>query len=128
MNKVIFWYNDWSFQVCKSPWIKIWCRQSRNDLKNESQRDVTLRGKVSRAFEFLRIFGAAEKIKKKVEAYCTCFWADFFGFQSVEMFCFARKTKIQILTTSSWSLTRIHQRLLKSLGLYGNGAPAMFTS
>ena len=34
------------------------------------------------------------------------------------MFCFARKTKIQTLTTSSRSLTRIHQRLLKSLKLY----------
>ena len=45
-------------------------------------------GKVSRKFEFLCVFGAAEK------------------------------TKIQMLTTSSRNLTRIHQRLLKSLKLY----------
>ena len=82
-------------------------------------------GKVSRTFEFLCVFGAAEKIqgaaeknKEKVEANCTGFSAEFFGSQSVEMFCFARETKIQMLTTSSLSFTRIHQRLLKSLGLY----------
>jgi hypothetical protein len=75
--------------------------------------------KVSRTFEFLRIFGAteksqgaAEKNKEKVEANCTGFSAEFFGSQSVEMFCFARKTKIQRLTASSRSLTKIHQRLL----------------
>ena len=33
------------------------------------------------------------------------------------MFCFARKTKIQMLTTSCRSLTRIHQCVHKSLGL-----------
>ena len=44
--------------------------------------------KVSRTFEFLRVFGAA-----KVEANCTGFSAELFGSQSVEMFCFARKTK-----------------------------------
>ena len=56
--------------------------------------------------------------KEKVESNYTGFSAEFFGFQSVKMFCFARKTKIQMLTTSSWSLTRIHQHLFKSLGLY----------
>ena len=61
--------------------------------------------------------GADDKNKEKVEANCTGFSAEFFGSQSVEMFCFARKTKIQMLTASSQSLTRIHQRLLKSLGL-----------
>ena len=78
-----------------------------------------------RTFEFLCIFGAAEKRqgvaeenKEKVEANCTGFSPEFFGSQSVEMFCFDRKTKIRMLTTSSQSLTRIHQRLLKSLGLY----------
>jgi hypothetical protein len=55
--------------------------------------------------------GAAEK---KNEANCTSFSAEFFGFQSVEM---VRKTKIQMVTISSRSLTRIHQGLLKSLGL-----------
>ena len=76
-------------------------------------------GKVSRTFEFLRIFGAAEKNKDKVEANCIGFSAEFFGsHQSVEMFCFARKTKIEMLATPSHSLTRIHKRLLKSLGLY----------
>ena len=74
-------------------------------------------GKVSRTFEFLRVFGVVEKNKEKVEANCTCFSAEFFSPQSVEMFCFARKTKIQMLTTSSRSLTRIHQHLPKSLGL-----------
>ena len=69
--------------------------------------------KMSRKFEFLRIFGAAEKNKEKVEANCTGFSAEFFGSQSVEMLCFAKKTKIQMLTFSSQSLTRIHQRLLK---------------
>ena len=71
--------------------------------------------KVSRTFEFLQVFGvaeqsqgAAEKNKEKVEANDTCFSAEFFGSQSVEMFCFARKTKVQMLTTSSRSLTRIH--------------------
>ena len=73
--------------------------------------------KVSRTFEFLRVFRAAEKNKEKVEANCTGFSAEFLGSQSVEMFCFARKTKMQMLTTSSRSLTRIHQCLLKSLGL-----------
>ena len=80
-------------------------------------------GNLSRTFEFLCIFGAAEKIqakvflraaeknKEKVEANCTGFSAEFFGSQSVEMFYFARKIKIQLLT-------RIHQCLLKSLGLY----------
>ena len=67
--------------------------------------------KVSRTFEFLSVLellrkpkqkfraaeksqGAAEKNKEKVEANCTGFSAEFFGSQSVEMFCFARKTKI----------------------------------
>ena len=74
--------------------------------------------KVWRTFEFLHVFGsseegqgAAEKNKEKFEVNCT-------GSQSVEMFFYARKTKFQLLTTSSRSLTRIHQRLLKSLGLY----------
>ena len=37
---------------------------------------------------------AAEKNKDKVEANCTGVLAEFFGSQSVEIFCFARKTKI----------------------------------
>ena len=80
-------------------------------------REMPRSGKVSRTFEFLCVFGAVEKNKEKVEANYTGFSAEFFGSQSVEMFCFTRKTKIQMLTTSSRSLTRIHQRLLKSLGL-----------
>ena len=40
--------------------------------------------------------GAAEKNKEKVEANCTGFSAEFFGSQSVEMFCFAMKIKIQM--------------------------------
>jgi hypothetical protein len=75
-------------------------------------------GKVSTTFKIVRVFGAAEKNKEKVEAISNGFSAEFFGSQSVEMICFARETKIQILTTSSQCLTRIHQRLLKSLGLY----------
>ena len=88
-------------------------------------REMSCSSKVSRTFEFLCVFGAAEKSqgaaeknKEKVEANCTGFSAEFFGSQSVEMFCFARKTKIQMLTTSCPSLTRIHQQFLKSLGLY----------
>ena len=91
---------------------------------------------VLRTFEFSQGFEAADKnpskslraaeksqenieeLLRKVEAKCTGFSAEFFDSQSVEMFCFARKTKIQMLTTSSRSLTRIHQGLLKSLGLY----------
>ena len=75
-------------------------------------------GKVSKTFEFLSDFGAAEKNTKNVEANCTDFSSEFFGSQSVEIFCFARKTKTRMLTSSSRSLTRIHQRLPKSLGLY----------
>ena len=56
-------------------------------------------GKVSRTFEFQRVIGAAEKKREKVEANYTGFSAEFFGSQSVEMFCFARKTKILLLTT-----------------------------
>ena len=44
--------------------------------------------KVPRTFEFLFVFGAAEKSQ---EANCTGFSVEFFGSQSVEMFCFARK-------------------------------------
>ena len=80
-------------------------------------REMSRSGKVLRTLEFLRVFGAAEKNKEKVEANFTSFSAKFFGSQSVEMFCFARKTKIQMLTTSSRSLIRIHQHLLKTLGL-----------
>ena len=43
-------------------------------------------GKVSRTFEFLRVFGAAEKSQEKVEANSTGFSAEFFGSQSVEMY------------------------------------------
>ena len=57
-------------------------------------------GKVSKTFEFLPVFGAAEKNEERVEANCTGFSAEFFGSQSVEKFCFARKTKIQMLTAS----------------------------
>ena len=70
-------------------------------------------GKVLRTFEFLRVFGAAEKSegaaeknKEKVEDNCTGFSAEFFGSQSVEMFCFSKKQKIQMLTTLSQSMTR----------------------
>ena len=42
-------------------------------------RDVMMLG----TFEFLRVFGAAEKKSRKSRV---------FGSQSVEMFCFARKT------------------------------------
>ena len=85
-------------------------------LKKRAQ-EMSRSGKVSRTFEFFRVFGAAEKSEEKVEANGIGFSAEFFGSQSVEMFCFARKTKIQMLKTSFWSLTRIHQHLLKSLGL-----------
>ena len=50
-------------------------------------------GKVSRTFEFFRVFGAAEKSQEKVEANGTGFSAEFFGSQSIEMFCFTRKAK-----------------------------------
>ena len=40
-------------------------------------------GKVSKTFEFLSIFGAAEKNKEKIEGNCTGFLAEFFGSQSV---------------------------------------------
>ena len=76
--------------------------------------------KVSGTFEFLQVFGAAEKIKQslrdaeksqeKVEANGTGF--------SAELFCFARKTKNQMLTTSCWSLRSLKLSFLKSLRLY----------
>ena len=47
---------------------------------------------VSRTFEFLRVFGAAEKIQALASQ-------QFFGSQSVKMFGFARKTKIPLLKT-----------------------------
>ena len=50
-------------------------------------------GKVSRTFEFLHVFGAAEKNKEKVEANWSGFSAEFFGSQSVEMFFFAKENK-----------------------------------
>ena len=97
-------------------------------LKKESLRDVTLQQGVMNIWIFARFWScwenpskslrAVEKNKEKVEANCTGFSAEFLCSQSVEMFCFARKTKIQMLTTSSWIFTRIHQRLLKFLGLY----------
>ena len=97
-------------------------------IKKESPRDVTLQQGVENIWIFACFWScwenpskslrAAEKNKEKVEANCTGFSAEFFGSQSVEMFCFARKTKIQMLTTSCRSLTRIHQPLFKSLGLY----------
>jgi hypothetical protein len=65
---------------------------------------------------------AAEKSQEKVEANGTGFSAEFFGSQSVEMICFARKTKIQMLTTSCWSLTSLGLFFLKSLRLYSEKA------
>ena len=100
--------------------------KSLKDLKKDSPRHVTLRQGVKNIWIFVRFWScwenpskslrAAEKNKKKVEANFTGFSAEFFGSQSVEMFCFAKKNKIQMLTTSSQILTTIH-RLLKSLGL-----------
>ena len=76
--------------------------------------------KVLRTFEFLELLRkskqslrAAEKSQEKVEANCTGFSAEFFGSQSVEMFCFARKTKIQMLTTSCQSLISLGLSFLK---------------
>ena len=90
--------------------------QSRKDLKKVSLRDVMLRQGVENIWSFACFFscwenpskslraaeksqGVAEKNKEIVEANCTGFSAEFFGSQSVEMFCFAKKTKIQMLTT-----------------------------
>ena len=67
------------------------------------------------------VFGAAEKIQslstagksqEKVEAKGTGFSVEFFGSQSVETVCFARKTKIQKLTTSCQSLTSLRLSFL----------------
>ena len=59
---------------------------------------------------------AAEKNKEKIEASCTGCSAEFFASQSVEMLCFARKTKFQRLTTFCQSLTSL--AFLKELQLY----------
>ena len=83
-------------------------------------------------FEFLRqkfgaaekSQGAAEKNKEKVEANRTGLSAKFFGSQSVEMFYFARKTKIQMLTIACRSLTSLELYYLKSLQLY---CPSSYT-
>ena len=72
-------------------------------------------GKMLRTFEFLCVFGAAEKNKEKVEANLTGFSAEFFDSPSVEMFLFARKTEIQMLTTSCRSLTLPIHGLFKSI-------------
>ena len=50
--------------------------------------------KVSRTFEFLRVFGAAEKNKEKVEANCTGFSAEFFGSQSVKPNYFKKQSSL----------------------------------
>ena len=70
--------------------------------------------KLTAPSEFLKLIILIFHVKKLKSAVSF----NFFWF-SVEMFCFDRKTKIQMLTTSSRSL-RIHQRLLKSLGLYND--------
>ena len=85
--------------------------------------------KVLRTFEFFHGFGDTEKtqakilellrkfkellrkIKKKLKLIAL---ASQQSSLSVEIFHVARKTKIQMLTTSLQSLTRIHQGLLKS--------------
>ena len=67
-------------------------------------------------FEFSRLFVWNDMLLRKIKQ--TLKKITTMAFQSVEWFCLNRKTKIQILTTSSRSLTRIYQRLLKSLGLY----------
>ena len=73
---------------------------------------------------FFCVFGAAEKSHwaekntEKVEGNCTGFSTEFFGSQWVEIFCFARETTIQMLTTSSWSLTRIQQQTSSLRRLY----------
>ena len=54
-------------------------------------------GKVWRTFEFLRVFGAAEKSQEKVEANSTGFSPELFGSQSVEIFCFQENKKIKCL-------------------------------
>ena len=63
-------------------------------------------------------WGAAEKNKEKIEASCTGCSAEFFGSQSLEMLCFARKTKFQRLTTFCQSLTSLGLSFPKELQLY----------
>ena len=95
-TKIVCFYNVWIFAA----WIwSCWENPSKSLRAVEKSQ------------------GAAEKNRKKVEANCTGFSAEFFASQLDQMFCFAKKTKVQILTTSFRSLTRIHH-LLKSLGLY----------
>jgi len=65
-----------------------------------------------------KTWGDTEKNKEKLGANCTGFSAEFFGSQSVEMFGFARKTKIQMLTTSCWSQFSLRLSFLKYLRLY----------
>ena len=72
-------------------------------------------GKCKDNFKFSAHYGPAKKNKERVMAICTSF--SVLAFQSVE-FSFAGKTKIQMLTTSCWSLTLPIHGLLKSLRLY----------
>ena len=88
---------------------------SCKDLKKEIAREMSRSGKVSRTFEFLRFFGAAEKIQAKVGANSTGFSAEIFGSQSVQIFCFARKTIIQMLISSCRSLTSLEHSFSQSL-------------
>ena len=84
----------------------------------KTPQEMSRSSKVSRTFEFLRVFGAgenpskslraAEKIKEEVKLTAMVLW-----FSVSQIFCFARKTKNQMLTTSCRSLTIIHQCLLK---------------
>ena len=50
-------------------------------------------GKVSRTFDFLIIFGAAEQSQEKVEANGTGFSAEFFGSQSSRNVLFCQENK-----------------------------------
>ena len=61
-------------------------------------REMSRSSKVSRTFGFLRVFGAAEKNKEKVEAS-----QQFFGSQSVEMFCFEFETIYVKITCKNMS-------------------------
>ena len=93
-----FW---WKCESTKKAWS---CKVVR--IQKKRAWETSGYDKVLRTFEFLRVFGAAEKIQAKVEANSTGFLAEFFSSQSVEMFCLPgkQKFKCQQLLAGAWHL------------------------
>ena len=102
----------WWFQRKGSWWERVMRLTDKIILKSwgfekKEHKRCHTPAKCQEHWNFCAFLELLRKLKKKVEANCAGFSAELFGSQSV-------KQKIQMLTTSSRSLTRIYQRLLKS--------------